>query len=113
MVNTLVKSGFDRARPAVAWGIEADGSSFPSGNAMLAIVMYSLAAVWIITDRRINRAVKWISAIIAILLIILMGASRLYFSVHYATDIIGGYAAGFIIVCLVMALAKGKRLSSR
>jgi Membrane-associated phospholipid phosphatase len=112
-VNTLVKSGFDRARPAMAWGIEADGSSFPSGNAMLAIVMYSLAAIWIMTDRSINRVVKWIAAVIAIILIILMGASRLYFSVHYATDIIGGYAAGFVIVCLVMALARGKRLSSR
>ncbi|WP_091189095.1 phosphatase PAP2 family protein [Paenibacillus catalpae] len=111
--NTIVKSGFDRARPAMAWGIEAEGSSFPSGNAMLAIVMYSLAAIWIIKDRRINRVVKWIVAIITIILIILMGASRLYFSVHYTTDIIGGYAAGFVIVCLVMALASRKRLSSR
>ncbi|ACT01154.1 phosphatase PAP2 family protein [Paenibacillus sp. JDR-2] len=113
VVNTLAKSGFDRARPAMAWGIEADGSSFPSGNAMLAIVMYSLAAAWVIADSGITRTVKWITAMIAILLIILMGASRLYFSVHYATDIIGGYAAGFVIVCLVMALARGKRLSSR
>ncbi|WP_435171424.1 phosphatase PAP2 family protein [Paenibacillus glycanilyticus] len=113
VVNTLVKSGFDRARPAMAWGIEADGSSFPSGNAMLAIVMYSLAAAWVLADSGINRTVKWMTAMIAIALIILMGASRLYFSVHYATDIIGGYAAGFAIVCLVMALAGGKRLSSR
>lgn len=113
VVNTLVKSGFDRARPVMAWGIEADGASFPSGNAMLAAVMYSLAAVWIVTDRGVSRAVKWIAAIIAFILILLMGVSRLYFSVHYATDIIGGYAAGFAIVCLMMALARGKRLSSR
>ncbi|MCM3627543.1 phosphatase PAP2 family protein [Paenibacillus glycanilyticus] len=113
LVNTLVKSGFDRARPAMAWGIEADGASFPSGNAMLAIVMYSLAAIWIATDKSIHRAVRWTAAAIAVLLIILMGVSRLYFSVHYATDIIGGYAAGFVIVCLLMALARGKRLNSR
>ncbi|WP_284241860.1 phosphatase PAP2 family protein [Paenibacillus glycanilyticus] len=114
LVNTFIKSGFDRARPVGAWGIEADGSSFPSGNAMLALVMYALAAIWIVTDNSISRPVKWIVSIAAAALIILMGASRLYFSVHYATDIIGGYAAGGIVVCMVVAaFTRGKRPSSR
>ncbi|MGO4111301.1 phosphatase PAP2 family protein [Paenibacillus sp. YAF4_2] len=113
VVNTLIKSGFDRARPVAAWGIEADGSSFPSGNAMLAIVMYSLAAIWIIQDRGLNRITKRLVTVVAVALIILMGASRLYFSVHYASDIIGDYAAGFAVVCLVMAVTGRKRLNSR
>ncbi|WP_052737203.1 phosphatase PAP2 family protein [Paenibacillus algorifonticola] len=109
ITNTLAKMAFDRGRPEEAWGIEAAGASFPSGNAMLALALYGLAAIWIGRDAWFSQTTKRISYVLAGLLILLMGASRLYFSVHYATDIISGYAASFAILALMMAVLTARR----
>ncbi|WP_338551635.1 phosphatase PAP2 family protein [Paenibacillus sp. KS-LC4] len=109
ITNTLAKMAFGRGRPEEAWGIEAAGASFPSGNAMLALSLYGLAAIWIGRDVWLSQTTKRISYVIAALLILLMGASRLYFSVHYATDIIGGFAASFAILALMMAILTARR----
>lgn len=102
LANTALKAWIARPRPAVAWGIEANGFSFPSGNAMLAIVLYGMFAIWMGRYGRVGKkagaAIGWISA----LLIILTGWSRLYFGVHYVTDILAGYASGGFIVLLLM-----------
>ncbi|WP_341278081.1 phosphatase PAP2 family protein [Paenibacillus sp. FSL H8-0537] len=109
ITNTLAKMAFDRGRPEEAWGIEAASTSFPSGNAMMALSLYGLAAIWIGRDAWFSQTTKRISYVLAGLLILLMGASRLYFSVHYATDIIGGYAASFAILALMMAVLTARR----
>ena len=102
--NLLLKMWVDRSRPVSAWGIEADGASFPSGNAMLAMVMLGLAACTIIQVRGVSNIVKMFSASAAFLLIFMMGLSRVYFHVHYITDILGGYTAGIAVICLIMII---------
>lgn len=113
VLNTVIKNGFDRARPLDAWGIIADGASFPSANAMLAVVLYGLAAIIYSREAGLSRSAKLSAAGAAVTLTLLMGISRLYFEVHYATDIIGGYAAGFAVLCLVMLLLQTSWLKSR
>ncbi|MCA0758514.1 phosphatase PAP2 family protein [Paenibacillus sp. N4] len=102
LLNSLLKSAFERARPVAAWGIEADGASFPSGNAMLGFVMFGLIALTVILSARSGRAVKAGAAAAAVIFIGLMGLSRVYFHVHYISDILGGYAAGLATISLVM-----------
>lgn len=113
VLNTVIKNGFDRARPLDAWGIITDGASFPSANAMLAVVLYGLAAIIYSREAGLSRSAKLSAAGAAVTLTLLMGISRLYFEVHYATDIIGGYAAGFAVLCLVMLLLQTSWLKSR
>lgn len=106
LANAALKAWIARPRPAAAWGIEADGFSFPSGNAMLAIVLYGLFAIWMgrygKVGKKAGAAIGWIS----IPLILLIGWSRLYFGVHYVTDILAGYAAGGFIALLLIMLER-------
>lgn len=103
VVNSLLKAWIARPRPETAWGIEADGFSFPSGNAMLAVALYGLFAIWMCHNSRIGKGIKTAIGWIAVLLILLIGWSRLYFSVHYVTDIVAGYAvAGSIVLLLLL-----------
>lgn len=103
-LNLMIKMWIDRARPSTSWGIEADGASFPSGNAMLAMAMFGLIAWNIIEARGLSRGAKSWSAAIVISLIAMMGLSRVYFHVHYITDILGGYAASMGVISLIMII---------
>lgn len=101
IANTLLKNGFDRIRPAEMWGIEADGASFPSGNAMLAFVMFGMIALAVIYSQSTSRAAKITAGTAAVIIILFMGLSRVYFHVHYITDILAGYSAGLAVLSLV------------
>jgi undecaprenyl-diphosphatase len=104
LLNSLLKMGIDRSRPAIAWGIEADGASFPSANAMLAVAMYGLLAIMIIQSSSIRRGFKFAVVTVSAILILMMGLSRVYFHVHYLTDILGGYAAGMAVISMLMMI---------
>ncbi|MBD2869884.1 phosphatase PAP2 family protein [Paenibacillus arenilitoris] len=101
-LNTWLKISFDRARPDAAWGIEADGASFPSGSAMLAMAMFGLIALTVLQASRIGRGAKAATAVVSVVLIALVGLSRIYFHVHYLSDILAGYAAGIGVISLAM-----------
>lgn len=102
LVNSVLKAWIARPRPAEAWGIEVDGFSFPSGNAMLAVALYGMFAIWISRYGRIGKGGRIAIGWIAVLMVLLIGWSRLYFSVHYVTDIASGYAVGGWIILLLM-----------
>jgi membrane-associated phospholipid phosphatase len=93
LINVALKSVFHRTRPAVASEFNAISWSFPSGHAMDSLIVYGLFAAWI--GERYPRARS--SAIIgAAALTIAIGYARIYLGVHYLSDVVGGYAAGFI-----------------
>lgn len=100
-LNTLLKSLFERARPAL-WArvVDVSLSSFPSGHAMLSIVVYGFFGYSLAV--RYPKKRGWIFAFTT-LLIGLIGFSRLYFGVHWLTDVIAGYAAGLVwlISCII------------
>lgn len=93
-LNLLLKRLFERSRPEL-WSrvVEVKFYSFPSGHAMLSIVMYGLLGYLLASYYQ-----KYRNLIIVVMsfLIALIGFSRLYFGVHWLTDIIAGYAAGFV-----------------
>jgi undecaprenyl-diphosphatase len=107
-LNTAIKYLAARARPDAMWGIEADGYSFPSANAMMTLSLYLLFAIMFARSERIHPAVRTLVVAAFLLLIAAMGWSRLYFSVHYATDIAAGFLAGGAIVCAAAALSKAR-----
>lgn len=105
LLNRLLKAWFDRPRPAnsehmvdVLYSL-----SFPSGHAMFALSFYGLLIhlVWQFVKKPSTR--WWLTALIGFT-IIMIGLSRVYLKVHYLTDVLAGFAAGFLwlVICLYL-----------
>ncbi|WP_442599086.1 phosphatase PAP2 family protein [Neobacillus sp. D3-1R] len=94
-VNKLLKNWIGRERPSLEHIGEEASLSFPSGHAMVGIILYMLLAYFLV--KYIPSTVgKWIAAASCVVIILLLGISRLVLNVHYASDVIAGYAFGFI-----------------
>jgi len=85
-----LKALFHRARPEAVFA--SLGYSFPSGHAFAAVALYGMLAYWLARGQERPRAVGVWGA--GILLILLIGFSRIYLGVHYASDVAAGFAAG-------------------
>lgn len=103
-VNWVLKSLFDRTRPDVfEWRVPHAGhTSFPSGHSMNAAVAYATIA-YLIVRLEPTRTSRWVTGTCAALVIVLVGASRVYLGVHYPTDIAAGFLAGvgWVAFCAV------------
>jgi undecaprenyl-diphosphatase len=90
----LLKDFFVRRRPtAVTHLTHFDPESFPSGHSMGSALVY-LTLGGIISRQVRGRIAKLYFLSVALLLTVLVGASRLYLGVHYPTDVLAGWAAG-------------------
>jgi undecaprenyl-diphosphatase len=95
----LLKFIFSRPRPLIPLLTPVSGFSFPSGHAMMSFSFYGLL-IFIVYENVRNLWLKWILIFVLILLILTIGLSRVYLRVHYASDVIAGFAAGFIWIVL-------------
>lgn len=102
LLNTWLKTVFNRPRPSFTNPyIEEINASFPSGHAMMSMIAYGLLAYFLIQAAR-HFQTKTILAFAAMLIVLLIGISRLALGVHYFTDVIAGYLAGgvWLITCI-------------
>ncbi|WP_077511340.1 phosphatase PAP2 family protein [Rhodanobacter sp. B05] len=99
-VNGGLKMLFQRTRPLHDHGfIIEPGWSFPSGHAFGSVVFYGmLAYVLLRLSPRFHRTI--IAA--AVLLIGVVGISRILLQVHYFSDVLAGYTAGaaWLVLCI-------------
>lgn len=91
---SLLKALFGRARPDPAFAqLVAPGMSFPSGHAaMSAIVFLTVGALLASTRSRASEQVYILA--MATLMTVLVGTSRVALGVHWATDVLAGWALG-------------------
>jgi len=105
-LERLLKILIARPRPPEVLHLVAVGThSFPSGHAMLSVVVYLTLAVLLagFVRRRTARACLLTAAA---LMAILIGLSRVYLGVHYPTDVLGGWTAGLVWVLLCWLVAR-------
>lgn len=95
--NLVLKLLFHRQRPNF-WqsSLHESSYSFPSGHAMAssALVFALVVIAW-------NTRWRWLVVSLGLPFIVLVGYSRLYFGVHYPTDIIAGWLASLVWVTIV------------
>jgi undecaprenyl-diphosphatase len=111
LLNFILKLVFHRARPVLPWSPgSANDYSYPSGHAMNSLVFYlGLALVtWMVFGRRVGVAVLAVGLVI----VALVGTSRVYLGYHYVSDVIGGYAAGLLWLLLAAAVFRAFRPSA-
>jgi undecaprenyl-diphosphatase len=107
ILKNLIKAVVQRDRPLMQLVQETD-YSFPSGHALLSIILFSLI-IYFYKDDIKNKTGRIIFIAAGIFLILLIGLSRIYLNVHWFTDVIGGYALGFFVVNLGLLFLKKKK----
>lgn len=113
LLNNLLKAGFGRPRPQIfEWGSHALSSSFPSGHAMSATVVYSTVAYLAarLQKKHWHRALTMFGAAVVIALI---AGTRLYLGVHYPSDVIAGIIIGLAWAAFCMATLEAIQLYAR
>lgn len=103
IINTSFKYLIHRERPNIMRLVEIGGFSFPSGHSMVSMSFYGFLIFLCFK----NYKTGWKYLIIALLsiLILLIGLSRIYLGVHYASDVIGGFTLGILwlgILCFII-----------
>ena len=101
LLNTTLKQVFERARPVHTDGwVAAPGYSFPSGHSSGSLVAYCMLAYLAV---RVLPA-RWHlpAALGAVALAVSVGASRVFLGVHFASDVLAGFASGsaWWVVCV-------------
>jgi undecaprenyl-diphosphatase len=93
-LNDLLKLAFARPRPDfVTYAARLFSSSFPSGHATVSAIAYlTIGALLARLHASVTIRVYIIS--IAVLLILLIGMSRVYLGVHYPSDVLAGWCIG-------------------
>jgi membrane-associated phospholipid phosphatase len=98
-VNSGLKAVFQHPRPfdldPTVKLHEVEGYGLPSGHSQSAVVVWGTMAL------QFRRRWLWI---VAIVLMVLIGFSRIYLGVHFPTDVLAGWAVGAIVLALYLAL---------
>ncbi|MEA2715190.1 MAG: hypothetical protein QOG91_218 [Candidatus Parcubacteria bacterium] len=95
MVGVL-KEFFMLARPANAVVTLVNDPSFPSGHAAISAAFF-VAAAYLFAPKISSWIKREIMIVVCALLVILIGLSRLILNVHWASDVIAGWALGVFI----------------
>ena len=87
VLNVVLKQIIQRPRPDGFRLIAETGYSFPSGHSMISMAFFGLL-VWMVWTYEKDRRFR--------LIIVMVGVSRIYLGVHYASDVLAGFCVSLI-----------------
>ena len=88
-LNQLLKFVIQRPRPEGFRLIDETGYSFPSGHSMVAMAFYGFL-IYLVWHYERDRIERWLWCVCLSLIVVGIGASRIYLGVHYASDVVAG-----------------------
>ena len=109
-LNTLLKNLFERSRPAYLHGLDVGvhGWSFPSGHSSGAVVAYGMLAY--LAQRLAPPRWRLPALLAATAVAFTTGSSRVFLQVHYASDVLAGFASGLAWLTLCVLACEWLRL---
>src|SRR5690606_34414750 len=106
VLSSLLKLGIDRPRPdLVSHLMHVQTLSFPSGHAMMSAVTY-LTLGALLAGMAPRMAIRAYVLSLAVLVTLLVGVSRIYLGVHWPSDVLAGWCAGFAWAMLCWLVAR-------
>ena len=108
LMNQLLKHIFVRTRPVGIGLISESGYSFPSGHSMAAVAFYGFF-IYLILNSKLDKYKKIVFSSLLLLLILLVGVSRIYLGVHYASDVLAGFSIATVYLILFNWIYKRKK----
>lgn len=102
-LNISFKIIFHRELPRISELVEISGLSFPNSHSMVGLSFYGL--ILYLCYKNINDGYKKYFAVVSLgFLIFLIGLSRVYLGVNYASDVLAGFAGGFAWLAVFITL---------
>ena len=106
--SEVLKHLIDRPRPDLVPQHDlVYSSSFPSGHALMAPVVYLTLAVVLTAGEAPPAEMLW--PLCAAALVVAIGVSRVYLGVHWPTDVLGGWALGVGIAIIATIVLRRVR----
>lgn len=99
--NLLLKQLMQRPRPHLHRLIEIGGFSFPSGHSMYAASLYGITFV-LLWGKCTQMWQRILLTAVTVLMISMIGVSRIYLGVHYPSDVLGGYIISIFIISITV-----------
>lgn len=103
LLDVTLKQVFHRQRPVPYFGYAPHSYSFPSGHALASFCFYGVLA-GLIADRVERLSVRIAVGLVAAILVLAIGISRIYLGVHYPSDVVAGYIAAAMWVGTMLVI---------
>ena len=97
LMEFTLKESIERQRPSMHRLVNGEGYSFPSGHVLAAAALWAMLPV-VLSLYVHSRRVWWIAASGAVTAVGLIGMSRIYLGVHWASDVIAGMLAASLLL---------------
>lgn len=99
--SVIFKNVYRRERPLFNLIEKPSDFSFPSGHTMCSVAFYGFV-IYLVSKYIKNKVLRCFLYFLLVLIILIIGFSRIYLNVHFTTDVIGGAILGS--VCLLMII---------
>lgn len=88
LLSTLLKNVFQRARPPFKHLDYVAGFSFPSGHSMVGFTFCGIV-IYLLWTLPFNKIIRVLFSVLVAVMAVLIGLSRIYLNVHFASDVLG------------------------
>ncbi len=100
----IIKNIISRPRPPLTEALVSEASySFPSGHTFVAVAFYGLITFFLFDSLK-KKSLKIISLILGIILILLIGVSRIYLGAHWPSDVLASYTSGLAWLSMIITI---------